>query len=412
MPCAMRIRSVLFALLISSIPVNICVADSILAYVYDYVITLVDAKKLIKLNSYLAGHEYTGNYSKQEIKTALSDLVAHCVKKREIENFRTTQLKQKVFVSDRDVTNSISDLAKQHGLSYGQFISQLNKLGVDEAFARDYWFSNIAWSKYMQYTCPSTMNISDNDVERFINNQEIYNRHREFHITLIQVDAKAGRDVADSLCAKLRTDANPDKVIKSLSPDVSKFVTKEPRTLNNSTTEKGLWTTLCNLQAGDCSSPILEDGKYSIYFVREIKKSAPKETIVSVRIALGLNLEEYEAEELNYIAKNSTTHKEFFAAVKEKLGGKVKISPRRDIALSSIAPEFASFLQQYPAGSVSSLVNSDDGLMVFCIESRREVEIKPNRGQIRESLIEQKLSEFSERKLKEAMRTAYIKYAK
>lgn len=286
-------------------------SSQVIVYVNDDLITKEDFEQFKKLLLIHSGKPANTKLTKNENKQLLDEYITMLLKIQEAKNFCKNLLKQKYFITQKDINNMMSNVFESNNITLKEYFAKLTKANISENLAKLYWESFVAWNKYVQYVFGAMSQPTDKEILDFIKKQN---------------------------------------------------------------------------------------------------QNAAEDVIQATRVIL-INPSEEEVQELSYLSYNSSNIQDFLASVKSKIKSANILKPEQ-FPVKHIDPEFAKFLSQYKVGSITQPIPVQDGIILFCIEKKFKIKQQPITENVaRNILFERKLAVFSDRKIKEIKRTAYIKYA-
>lgn len=382
-----------------------------IVYVDDDVITTHDVESFAKFSLTLQGKPMQASFTKAEKERALQELINQSIKKHEIDLVCKSMLKVKKLITDREVKRFVTSIAKQYSKTYDEYLSELGKIGVSSDMALSYWRTMLEWNKYIQISYQQALDVTDDEVNEYIKNYE--SEQQSPHYFLYRIVIPLGSN-ADSLAKKINGMLDSGENFMQLALKYSKSPEAHSGGAIGWVSEKQLSNTskavIKKLALGEHSAPIKEGSNLVIYMIRDKSARAPQETVVKARISAFKDLTNDGAEALASLVHEASGISDFIEKAKATFGDAFTISDQRELQLSEIDAEFAGFLSQYSAGSISAPVNTPEGVLVFCIDDVEVLQNKIDKDRVLSILSDKKMNMYSAKKLNELKRVAYIKY--
>lgn len=394
-------------------------AEKVIVKVADDIITEHDLQSFIKLRRINNGLEITGTVTKQERKLALNELIEQILKLNKAKTFCKNMLKQKYFVTNTEVQDMIKSVAAQYDKTYAEYFKALEFYGIDKKIAKDYWETYIAWSKYIQYSYSHMINISEHNIKEYMDKHKESAKIPQYLLARISVlikgDENTAKNKIDEIYQELARGASFPELAKqhSHTPEASKGgdMGWVPATY----IPENIQATLNNLQIGQYSDCQKEGNAYVIYLLRNKRESNAQKITMQVRLITLESMEQYEVEQFNHLAQKYAAQKNkhidsFIKTVVEEFKGKLKITPVKNIDLAEVDPQLSALLRQFNTNDISPMINTDSGILVFCIVRKTIHDTILTADEVRNILLDKAFTDYSKKEVKDLYRTAYIEY--
>lgn len=147
-------------------------ASQVIVYVNDDLITKEDFEQFKKLLLIHSGRPLNTKLTQNENKQILDEYILILLKIQEAKSFCKNLLKQKYFITPKDVTNMMSNVFESNNLTLKEYLTKLAKANISENLAKLYWEAFVAWNKYVQYVFGAMSQPTDKEIFDLIKKQK------------------------------------------------------------------------------------------------------------------------------------------------------------------------------------------------------------------------------------------------
>ncbi|MCD6035845.1 MAG: chaperone SurA [Rickettsiales bacterium] len=395
---------------------------AIAAIVDDEVISKRDVEQRLRMALAASG----GASSEKNIQTLLPQIIRVMVD----EKLYTQEANRLgLQVTDKDVEYAMGSLEKQNGLPAGSFPSFLQARNVPKDSFTEQLKAQIAWNKVLARKVRPQVTVSESEIDQELQHLLTQNTSERVFISEILLpieDASptAVREAAISLSQQLKNGASFESLARQFSrsstaADGGKIGWVETRQLSTE-----LRAGVAGIAEGGISDPISTPNGYAIVKVHERKTSSDDGTQAKENIKVTMKQIfvpfasdkadrariEKTRESLQNIRGQMTD-----CGVVESLAPRVKGGAKTDTITSVIKelhPEVRAVVRDLDVNRPSPVIQTSMGLHLFMVcEKEIPSALKaqlPERQEVRERLIEQKVSVKARRYLRDLRRNAFV----
>lgn len=392
--------------------------NSIEVLVNDEPISSFDINQRLRLVIAVAG----GVSSEQEFLKVREQVIRSMVDERlQIQEAKTVEM----VIEDAQLDEFFRRRAQGLNQTPEQLEQALRGIGSSKKTMLDQMEAEIAWSQLVQGRLGSFVNVSDEEVEAYI--QRIYDNRGKFEYRLAEIvllvdspeQEASVKANAEELVDRIKKGASFPDLAQQLSASSTAAVGGDLGWITADDMDPTYAQIIKDLPVGDVSEPIRTAGGYVILAQRDRRRiltADPLDTQITLR-QLHLTTEQMqdEAAVAKYRAAVGNLHNEDtscgqVAQYAEASGaeGRNEIGTLR---LRDLQPEIRGAVQNAEVGKASEILTMDDGMRVLFVCSRTEATVQePDFDAIYSQMEQQRLSMMGRRYLRDLRRTAIIDY--
>ncbi|MEN8237110.1 MAG: peptidylprolyl isomerase [Pseudomonadota bacterium] len=352
-----------------------------------------------------------------EVRKQLMDQILKVM----IDELLQIQLTEKfdLKVSDEELEQEFAILEERNGMQKGGLVKFLAHHKIPKSILMQQIKAGSVWRNYIRQRYRPLVQISNSEIQnaaRRVENEKGQNQVLIAEIVLpfdTPSEARNAKMQATKLLQQLRKGAQFPMVAHQFSKSASAARGGDIGWITVSRLDAPLRQALEQMNSGGLSEPILSGDAYHIVLVRdqrEAGKSAEKFVSffkVFVPWAEGSTMEQKE-QLFNRVMKISKTAKSL-SILKQLVKSLPKVDTKMmpDTRLNSLHPQLRSVLEKLPKGKPSEAIGTPMGVFVFLVDELKE--IQPNtEDEIRQGLLEKKLTQISQREMRNLRREAFI----
>lgn len=330
-----------------------------------------------------------------------------------------------VRVTDREVDRSLSEVARQNGLSLIELRHAVESDGMDFNEFREDVRNQLLTSKLQQRIVESMESVTDTEVEMLLESEQFGND--EYHISQIALQLSQGASPSEIREASQRIESIRQEIADGMSfaeaavnysdaPDALEGGEVGWRNLN--TMPRQIADRVRNLEAGEVSQPILGNG--SVLLVKVNERRPRGEVIVDEFRARHIMIQPSElvspADAQNLIEKLHAQIEEgaeFEALAREfsddertrNLGGLMDWFPE-----SAYGQTIQAVCESLEPGQLSEPFQTRDGWHLIKLEDTRKADVTEEslRAEARELIMRQRSQEEIDRVMRQMRDEAYV----
>ena len=412
----------LIALLLPAAPVPVALAQSaggsvntIVAVVNGDVVTrseIESRRRLLALSAGVSGD--AGAQGGDQILRLLID-----------ERLRIQELsRRRIAVTDQDIANSVANIESRNGLPPGGVVQNLRRAGIEPRVLYDQIRAQIGWARLLRGMLGEQANVSDAEVNEFLNAQRARLGEPEFLISEIFIpvenpgqEAQVRRFVTDVI-QRLRQGVPFAMVAAQFSQSQTAIQGGAMDWMTADRFDAEVATILRQMPEGAISNPIRVPGGFEIVMLRDKRVSGrDMATLLTMRQVFlpfegQVNPQAPTAQQLAQLQRAQALSDQ--ARGCEAMDVAARGSPRPadpgPVRLDNInPPELRDLVASLPIGRASQPIISVDGALLFMVcakETRNLAEANPQ--QARDILLRDRIELLSRQLQRDLRRRAQI----
>jgi peptidyl-prolyl cis-trans isomerase SurA len=337
--------------------------------------------------------------------------------------------KQNVVATDDEINTALGQIEKQNNMQPGQLTAFLKARGIDRSSLINQVTASIVWAKLVRRQASQTIEISDDDVDDALKRLKAHAGEPQSHVAeiFLAVDNPSQdsevRALAEKLTQQMRQGARFSAIAQQFSQSATAAVGGDIGWVRPDQLPPELAAAVAPLRTGELSAPIRTNNGYYLLLVidrrtgetgRGEQGQGPVYDVVQVVFPLPPNANEAvkrtaAAEAMN-IRGNAKSCPEMLRLGKERAP---QMSSEGKVNGASVSPQMRELLNKLQVGEVSQPILQRNGVGVIMLCSKETATAaksssEPNRDEVFDSLLRQKLDTVSRRYLRDLRRAAYV----
>jgi len=334
--------------------------------------------------------------------------------------------KQNVVATDDEVNSSLAQIEKQNNMQPGQLNAFLKLRGIDRSSLVSQVTASIVWAKLVRRLASQTVEISDEDVDDALKRLKEHAGEPQSHVAeiFLAVDNPSQdgeiRALADKLTQQMKQGARFSAVAQQFSQSATAAVGGDMGWVRPDQLPADLAAAVAPLKAGELSAPIRTNGGYYLLLVLDRRTGdtgdgdkGPVYDVVQVVFPLPPQANEAmkraAAVEATSIRGSVKTCADMLRVGKEKAP---QMTSEGKVPAANMTPQMRDLLNKLSVGQVSEPILQRNGIGVLMLCSKdagaAAKSAQPNREEVFDSLLRQKLDTVSRRYLRDLRRAAYV----
>ncbi len=378
--------------------------EGILAIVNDQPISYSDVRERASLLLLTLGVEQPNQQQIQQITSqALDELIDEKLQLQEAAEYE-------VEVTEEDVANAVSDMARQSGLDRDGLMGVLRQSGVDPQSLEAQMRAEIAWRRIMGGLYGSRIRISENQIDERLAQltaaaQETrYNLSEIFLYTANEQEKQQALDGAQTIIDQLNAGAPFSVAAQRFSSAPTSAAGGEMGLVSLDDVDPAVAEAVRNMDEPGLTDPIVvEDGIYIIAFRGKQDPAETVEVVDLVRLAVENGSED------DLIAANAAADGCEGAVELAENDPNLTATNLDDVRLSDLGPEAQTMINNTEVGQATDIfaMSGSIGVMYLCNRSDDGSNL-PSREEVEDQLYGRELAMISRRELRDLRREATI----
>jgi peptidyl-prolyl cis-trans isomerase SurA len=336
--------------------------------------------------------------------------------------------KQNVVATDDEINSALSKIEKQNNMQPGQLNEFMKSRGIDHNSLISQVKASIVWAKLVRRKAAETVEISDEEVDAALkrikeHSGEPQSRIAEIFLAVDNPSQDADvRALAQKLTDQMKQGARFSAIAQQFSQSATAAVGGDLGWLRPDQLAPDLASAVAGLKPGELSPPIRSGGGYYLLLVLDRRNgdigggqtSDTVYDVVQVVFPLPPNPNEamkrsaaIEANGLRQAAKNCA---DLLRMGKEK---SPQMASEGEVSASTVAPQMRTLLEKLSPNQASEPILQHNGIGVIMLCSKQTKTADkgsgtPNRDEVFDSLLREKLDTVSRQYLRDLRRAAYV----
>ena len=406
---------VIFALLTGG-PVGSQEKIGIAAIVNDEVVSVYDLASRVTLAIASARAQNSEETRRRIAPQVLRSLIEEKVKMQEAKRLD-------IKVAEADVQAALRQIEKQNNLPRGGLEKFLVRQGIAKAALVEQIKTSIAWAKVVNARLRPSIAIGEDEIDDALarikeNEGKPQQKISEIFLPINDPDKEPNvRQSADRIIKQLRTNSRFESLARSFSQSASAAVGGDLGWTRPGELGGLLDAAVAALRPGEISPPIRTPAGYHILMLKA-RRTDPGlkggDTIISLQtlvlpIAKGagagvITAEMARADELASTARSCPEMDDLAKRNKLRMSGNIG-----KVKLAQLPPEFQEVVRTLAIDVASRPIRRGDAVIVLMVCDREEAAPQGGeREQIRNSILNQRLSSAAQRYLRDLRRAAFV----
>lgn len=393
-------------------------SESVAAVVNDEIISTYDLAQRMRLLIITSGVQPTQETIQQFQREALISLVDEHLQLQELRRVEKEQ-KFEIIATDKEVDESLAELAKSNNLSLDQFLQQLASRGVGRDTLRHQTRAQDSWQRWIQGRYGSRLRIGEDQITASLTRLSAAAAKPQYEVSEVLIDAsrvggmQQATQGAQQLIGQMQQGAPFPSVARQFSALPTAASGGDAGWVSAGEMPPEVEHALEEMRPGQLSPPIpVKDGVYIVY-LRD-KRAGGAATMVSLKqAAVPLTSAATPADEETARAKLAALKPQIASCeTLEATAGKVQGVVAGDLGeaeIADLAPQFQEAAKSLPIGQVSDPIRTSVGMHLVAVCGRRNANQQQlDRSQIERRLIGQQLSMIARRYMRDLRNSATI----
>lgn len=386
----------------------------IAAVVNEEVISVFDVQQRMRLLIASSGLPDTPETQRRIGPQVLRSLIDEALQKQEAERLN-------IRVTETDMAEAITRVEQSNNIPPGAFEPFLQRQGISPQSALDQIRTNIAWQKLLSRTVVPTIEIGEDKIDDVVKRIEDNRGVTEFRVgeILLPVDNPADtgdiRNLAERLVQQIRDGADFRAVAQQFSKTATAAIGGDVGWILPGELDPAIDTVITQLKVGEVSDPLnVPDGIMIVRLSEQRTNSPPDEgeRIVQLRQLLLLvedgapeSAVNEQLEKAREIAA-SVNGCPAFAAAAEEAGTPQPDNPAQ-FRLNDLNAQLRAIASTIEVGKASEPLRQPSGIQVLMVCERQD-NSGPDRDEIRQTLVRERIDMLSRRYLRDLRRAAFV----
>jgi peptidyl-prolyl cis-trans isomerase SurA len=380
------------------------------AVVNDQVISLWDLDMRVRLSLLLSGlprtPEVYGRLRRQVLRSLIN------------EELRVQEAKRLgVNVEEQQLRAAMAQISKRNRMSQDEFFALLQKENIVRSTVEDQIRADLMWQGVIRRRFLSTVQISDEEIDRMVANIKASEGRPELRLSeiFLVVDNASQRGevlrTAERLVQQLREGASFPGLARQFSQAVTASAGGDLGWIREGQLPEELAEAAQGLRPGEMAGPIETFGGYYILFLRNQRQITAGEVRVSLKQILFAVPSGASRADLEQAAQRAARVRERIqdCATVDALAKEIGSPGSGDLGtvkLDDLPDGLRQLVGNLPIGQPSQPVQVSGGISLITVCQREGGEVA--RQQIRDRLLNQRLSRLSRRYLRDLRRAANL----
>src|ERR1700733_9797843 len=334
--------------------------------------------------------------------------------------------KANVVATDDEINNSLAQIEKQNNMQPGQLNEFLKSHGIDRSSLINQVTASLVWAKLVRRKAAETVEISDEEVDDAMKRLKEHAGEPQSRVAEIFLavdnpsqDAEV-RALAAKLTDQMKQGARFSAVAQQFSQSATAAVGGDMGGLRPDQLPPDLAKAVGPMKPGELSPPIRSGGGYYLLLVLDRRNGATGSgqsdttyDVVQVVFPLPPNANEAmkrtaaaEAVGVRESAKNCA---DMLRIGKEKAP---QLTSEGTVSAGGITPQMRDLLNKLTPGQASQPILQRNGIGILMLCSKKTEAAQksgdPNREEVFDTLLRQKLDTVSRQYMRDLRRTAYV----
>jgi peptidyl-prolyl cis-trans isomerase SurA len=312
-------------------------------------------------------------------------------------------------VGDDEIRRALGIIARQNNIPEDRFDDFLRANHVPRSALEQQIKAEIAWGKLVRRRLRSSVQVGQEEIDEAMarirqNADDVEARVSEIFLPVDAPDLEAETQrTAERLAQQIRDGAPFSAVARQFSRGATAASGGQIGWIRSGQLAPELEQAIAGLQPGQLSQPVRAAGGFYVLQLHERRRASGGEVRLDLkRILLPKNVDPAEARRVAAASQGC----EGADAAAQKLGSQAQ--DLNAIKLDDVPPRLRNVLAELPVGRFSEPVQADEGLMLLVVCSRDEGEGGPNREQVADDLVRQRMSMLANRYMRDLRRSAVV----
>ncbi len=268
--------------------------EGVAAIINDDIISSYDLRQRMRLLVATSGVQPTPENLPQIQREALRSLVDEHLQMQEVREIEAKQKDLHLEPTEKDIDQTIGDMAKQSGVTREKLIDTLRSDDVDTVTLRDQIRARMSWERYIGARFRDNVDVGDTQVKAAYERANLAAEKPQYEVSEIFLDAarvgsqKAAEEGAQQLSTQLQEGASFQAVARQFSNLPTAANGGDEGWVNADDLRPELLAALDKMKPGQVSKPIpVSDGVY-LLALRDKRAGSANEMVELKQAAINL----------------------------------------------------------------------------------------------------------------------------
>ncbi len=406
------------------LPVKAQDALSIAAIVNDKMVSLLDVEARLAISIHLANLPDTPDTRKRLIGQVLRSIIDEKLKLQEAKA-------REITVSRADIMRAERDFERRAGLQEGGLRRMFGQLGLDSSGFVERLESQVAWSKLVSRRYLPTIDIGDKEIDDYLADLERNKGKPEYLVYEIFLPTNNKKDteqvlaLANRLIGQINAGASFAAIARNFSQSPTAATGGTLGWHPAGQLPREIDALISRMSPGQISAPLeTPDGVFIVSLegrrtVDPFRRGESKPATVTLHQAhfplpgnasqLLVSQTMARANELVFSANSCQTFDNIAKQTNSPLSGALGTFP-----LNQLSAQLQSVVANLPVGKPSTPTRTEDGIIVVMVchrtaeQKEKEMSLAERREEIRQRLVEERLTLAAEQYLRSLRRAAIV----
>lgn len=395
--------------------VNAKMVPVVKATVNDKVITTLDltnkAKIFLKISKLGIDEENKTDFKKRILESAIDD----SIKLETVKKFEKQYTGGRHLTSENEITEYLNDFLVTNKCNKEDFLKYLEENKIPLSAVYDQIEANLSWVKYIQEMFGHFIQVSEREIDDFLENIKISMKSKIYNLSRIVVSVDVhnpskSKKKIDEILLYLRNGAEFSAIAQNFSETPEGIRGGYIGSVNERQLSKQEKILLNGKSVGTITDPVLVRNSYIIYKINDISEAGDNGcTELHLQRIEFTNIKQEEMEYKAQEVVQSAEHDINAFLINAQIDPFVKIHKDEVIVIEQAAPEVRSFLSGLIVGKISQPIPLQNGFFVFFLKNKRKIAaLIPSRNEVRNVIANKKLQSISMQQLEEERKNSLI----
>ena len=394
-------------------------SESVAALVNDDPISSYDLRQRMRLLVATTGVQPSEDNIPQIEREALRGLVDEHLEMQEVKAIEQKQKDLHLEPDDKEVDETIGDMAKQSGISHDQLITSLKGDGVDVRTLREQIRAQMSWTHYISARFRDAVVIADNQVDSAMDQANSASLKPQYELSEIFLDAahvggqQAAQDGAHQLILQMQGGAPFGAVARQFSALPTAANGGDAGWVVDTELKPEIRAAVEQMRPGDLSQPIVTPDGVWVVLLKQKRAGSSDQVVELKQAAISLGPDAPPAEVADAQARLTRLRRRITSCdTLEPQADKMKGVLAADLgetAIDQLRPAFRTAVEQLKVGEISQPIRTDVGLHLVAVCARHAAGVAGvTKADITDRLRGEQLSMFARRYLRDLRSSAEI----
>lgn len=383
--------------------------------VNDKVITTQDlinkAKIFLKISRLSVTKENESDFKKRIIESSIDELI----KLETIRAFEKRFMSGKKLTPDTEIEKYLDDFLITNKCNKDEFLKYLQENNISKDSVYEQIEANLSWVKYIQEMFGHFVQVSETEIEAFLENLKVSMKSKVYNLSriVVSVDSKhpeKAKKKIDEVLLYLRKGAEFSVIAQNFSDAQEGVRGGYVGSVNERQLSKPEREFLNGKQIGTVTDPIFIRNSYIVYKINDISEAGDNGyTELKLQRIEFPNIPESEMEYRARAVVMAAESDINAFLINIQMDNSVVKGKDETVILEEAVPEIRSFLSSLVPGKISQPIPLNNGFFVFFLKEKKKIpSVLPKKEQVRAAIANKKLQAVSMQQLEEERKNAMI----